>query len=322
MRPLLIRWAANAVLVVTLFTLSADLFLPRLMAVLQPAVVARIVAWILTFGASAPFLWGMLTTYRLGAGAAKYSLRRRGAALMISGFLTVLLLGVVSSEFFPFIVSALLTISGAIAVLLIMRRYIERYYQWFERAFVSGIGQRGKLRGAQTHDHLVPWNGHLAELPVGYGDFFVGKTLLELRLRERFGLNVVVIKRGDREIVAPKASERIFPHDVLLCFATDEELSHLGTELEQRQPALTTGGAPTSYVLRPIKIDAKSAIVGQSIRAAGIREAFDCIIVGIERDGARIQSPKSDLCLNANDLLWVVGDSGRLTQFQAVALAE
>lgn len=320
MRPLLFRWLANAVLVITLFTLSADLIYPQLSWLMSSNALARFIAWLLPFVASAPFLWGMLTTYKPRAtDSPGFQVRRRGGALIFSGLLTIFLLGALSAAFFPARIAAMVTITVALTLLLVLRRYIERYYQWFERSFVAGIGHHKKRSNKKTHDHLVPWDSHLAEIAVGHGPFFAGKTLIELQLRERFGLNVVVIRRGSEEIVAPKATERVFPHDVLLCFATDAELAHLTDEVarvQQGQPVATTA---STYVLRPIKISEDSAFAGRSIRDAGIRESFDCIIVGIERDGARIQSPKSDLKLHPRDLLWVVGETTRMALLQAAA---
>ncbi len=310
MRPLLFRWLANAVLVITLFTLAADLLTPVVDSMIANKSLVPFLSWLVPFVASAPFLWGMLTTYRPTTQQHRRS-RRRGGAMILSGVLTIVLLGVLSGAFFPARIATGVTIVVALALLLVLRRYIERYYLWLERSFVASFGphsnQAMPLKPMPTHDHLVPWDSHLCEIPVGHGSFLVGRTLIELQLREKFGLNVVVIKRGPEEIIAPKATERIFPHDVLLCFASDAELNSLTQELKIQEDAHAEAARNSSYVLRPMRISQDSAFANCTIKETGIREAFDCIIVGIEREGGRIQSPKSDLPLLPDDLLWVVG---------------
>jgi CPA2 family monovalent cation:H+ antiporter-2 len=44
----------------------------------------------------------------------------------------------------------------------------------------------------------------------------------------------------------------------------------------------------------------------KSISESHIREAD--MVVGIERNGKRLLNPESDLILQKNDILWVVGD--------------
>ncbi|MBM4251969.1 MAG: hypothetical protein FJ146_08360 [Deltaproteobacteria bacterium] len=323
MRPLLFRWLANAVLVITLFTLASDLLTPVISGTIANKALVPLVTWLIPFVASAPFLWGMLTTYRPTTLAHRRS-RRRGGAMLISGILTIVLLGMLSSAFFPARIATAVTIGVALALLLVLRRYIERYYQWLERSFVASFGLKSNhgvpLKPVPTHDHLVPWDSHLCEIAVGHGTFLIGRTLMDLQLRERFGLNVVVIKRGPEEIVAPKATERVFPHDVLLCFASDAAIDLLLQELKLQENEHAEAAKVSNYVLRPMRVSQESAFANCSIKETGIREAFDCIIVGIEREGARIQSPKSDLRLLPDDLLWVVGDTARMTQLQLAAV--
>ncbi len=78
--------------------------------------------------------------------------------------------------------------------------------------------------------------GVLEEIPFapGYSIFelrapkvLVGKTLGETDLRRRYGVNVLVIKRGDRLIVNPSAEERIHADDVLLVLGSEERITDL-----------------------------------------------------------------------------------------------
>jgi len=51
---------------------------------------------------------------------------------------------------------------------------------------------------------------------------FVNKTLRELDLRKKYGINVLAIKRGDRVIVNPHGEELIKEDDVLLILGNEE----------------------------------------------------------------------------------------------------
>lgn len=56
---------------------------------------------------------------------------------------------------------------------------------------------------------------------------FFGKSLQELDFRNRFGLNVVIVKRGKRVIISPGPLERIEKGDVIVVIGDAEGISRL-----------------------------------------------------------------------------------------------
>ncbi|EDP75896.1 TrkA family potassium uptake protein [Hydrogenivirga sp. 128-5-R1-1] len=75
--------------------------------------------------------------------------------------------------------------------------------------------------------------GMVAEIPFarGYSIFeieapegLVGRSLKELDLRNRYGVNVLAIKRKDEVVVNPSASERILQKDVLLVLGSEDNI--------------------------------------------------------------------------------------------------
>jgi len=58
-------------------------------------------------------------------------------------------------------------------------------------------------------------------------DSLVGKSLRELDLPKRYGLNVMAIKRGTRVIVSPRAEERIAQDDLLVVIGDAQGISRL-----------------------------------------------------------------------------------------------
>ena len=50
------------------------------------------------------------------------------------------------------------------------------------------------------------------------------------------------------------------------------------------------------------------AFIGKSIRQSQLREKTSGLIVGIEKKGNRILNPESNIILEKNDILWIVGD--------------
>ncbi|GCF92366.1 potassium transporter Trk [Enterococcus florum] len=73
----------------------------------------------------------------------------------------------------------------------------------------------------------------LAEVIVTNKKFY-GKTLQELDFRQRFGLNVVAIRRGNQEpIVAPQAEEIVQQNDHLVVIGRDEDVDYLDEKMNR-----------------------------------------------------------------------------------------
>ena len=55
----------------------------------------------------------------------------------------------------------------------------------------------------------------------------IGKTLADLDLRTKFGVNVMAIKRGENLNVTPGASDRVLEGDILVVMGQNENLDDL-----------------------------------------------------------------------------------------------
>ncbi len=65
---------------------------------------------------------------------------------------------------------------------------------------------------------------HLGIAEIDAGATFVGQTLAALDLRSKFGVNVLVIKRGDQLLVMPELTERVREGDSLVLVGRDDQL--------------------------------------------------------------------------------------------------
>jgi CPA2 family monovalent cation:H+ antiporter-2 len=292
------------VVVLTIFMVTGTKVYPWLADQFEAKEWAQAAGWLLSFALSAPFIWAMVTAFH----------PPQLLAMVVSRVGAGTVLGIFSLEFFSFWILLLITVSLGAIFFFIFRSSFERYYDWFESKFLAGLNQ-GNQGSDPLHGNLVPWDAYLGRVTVESQSPIVGHTLGEVALRERFGMNVVVIQREGRDIVAPRAMERIYPGDVILCFGTDEELERFEIELI-RSRSLSEGHEEVSYGLRSFEVQKDSQVEQKSIRESGLQEQFDSMVVGIERQGQRLRSPKSDLILEEKDLVWVVGSFRQLHRLE------
>ena len=159
---------------------------------------------------------------------------------------------------------------------------------------------------------MSPWDGHMAYFEIAKESNIIGKTLKDLQIREQMGINIASIKRGDIMINIPKRNDRLFPSDEICIIGNDTQVNEFKKYLEQHEIEVPSTSAEAEIVLRQIELKNESYI-GKTIRESKLREKTHGLVVGIEKRGNRILNPESDIVLEKDDILWIVGDKKLLT---------
>lgn len=269
----------------------------------------------LTFMAMAPFLWALAIrrpqrkAYQDLWVNNKYS-RGPLIALEISRIALAVFFVVLSLYQ---LASSWLVLLGAVAIaaaaVILFSRKLQSLYSWIESRFLSNLNERETNEEEAATPHLVPWDAHIARFKVAPDSSVVGQTLSELAVREKFGVSVALIDRGNRSITAPGGHERLYPGDVLSLIGTDEQFSTLQPLIESAPEGQAQQSRHTDISLQRILIDSKSSLMGRSIKDSGIREGATAMVVGLERAGQRLLNPEASTIFQEGDTVWIVGDA-------------
>lgn len=92
-----------------------------------------------------------------------------------------------------------------------------------ERDMAVRVSQNISTPGLLDYLELLP-NVGITEIN---GSAFVGQSLANLNLRADYGINVLVIKRGQELIVMPELTEHIQKDDVLIIIGRDQQITKL-----------------------------------------------------------------------------------------------
>ena len=85
----------------------------------------------------------------------------------------------------------------------------------------------------------------------------------------------------------------------------------------EQQPRVAVGHAErregtdagSEMILRQLRIDANSPFLGKTLKDAGIREKYHCLIVGVERGGETLHAPDVHEPFVEEDVVWIVGEN-------------
>jgi CPA2 family monovalent cation:H+ antiporter-2 len=177
--------------------------------------------------------------------------------------------------------------------------------------FLINFNER-ESKSSNQNAILTPWDTHIATFELNAQSPLVGNTLSESKIRERFGVNIVVIERDDFVINVPGRDTHLYPHDTLSVIGTDEQIGNFETFLESNKQHTKSDNYRTQVSLHHFTLSKKSPLLGKTISSSRIRERTQGLIIGIERNGKRILNPESDLAFNAHDKIWIAGNEKRI----------
>ncbi len=284
--------------------------------------VLRFATAIFTLLLIAPLLWALAIRKIQPAVAARLWEKRyfRGPMLVLQVIRLVIAVVIVGFLIHNIVSStwALVLLGVTILMLLLNFKRLQLVHAWAERRFMSNLNEKEQMDKRQSGEHLTPWDAHITSFSVSPDFKGVGLTLMELQLREEYGVNIAMIKRGTFTIQAPDRQERIYPEDRLFVIGTDEQVLAFKKHLEECSPTPTSlKVAPEDELtLQRLEIAPGAALDGLTIKESEIRERTKGLVVGIERNGSRILNPESGVVLQANDVLWIVGNFKRIKVFE------
>jgi CPA2 family monovalent cation:H+ antiporter-2 len=304
---LLFRWAACGVVMTMIFRLMFKNVAP----IIQTSEVMTLLIAVLV---SSPFIWGMVFASK------KQYLRIRKERSVVKAIIVLSLpvmtaawVVIIASQHFPARNILAITSVFLVVIYFALFKRLESYYKWLEKAFLSSFEEEEKKEVHQLSG-LAPWDSHLVNVIVHPNAIAVNSTLMQANLRSRFGINIVAIQRGMNTIVAPLPNDRILPGDTLVMLGTDEQIDTARPELEIPENIATLFPSTTNYRLRHLRVKLDSPIAGKTIRQSGIREKFHAMVVGIERASNRNINPDTDMKIEPDDVIWIVGEQAKLEE--------
>jgi CPA2 family monovalent cation:H+ antiporter-2 len=327
----------NGILLLAIALLAINFLIPFLNTHIENSLIKSLVGIIVTLGISSPFLWAVMTkrpdntAYKELWLVNKYN---RGPLLVLEvarNIIGVLLIGFWVNTFFSARVALLVAVPIIIIVLFLFSKRIQSFYQRIEGRFLSNLNARERLADEEKvrnetlkkqfnpQSDLSPWDAHMIGLEVNPHAEYIGKTLAELAWREKYGINIAYIKRGDNLIYAPNRFNRLLPFDGVGIIATDDQMLNFKPVFEEASSIEINEKGTEDIILQKVVVDQNNRLKGKTIRGSGIRERTNGLVVGIERDKERILNPDSDTIFEWGDIIWIVGEREKIKGLNEVA---
>lgn len=205
----------------------------------------------------------------------------------------------------------------AIALMILSRGLKQRSIR-LERLFIKNLNSReiqaevtGK-RKPRFEGHLLDRDIHISEFTVPENSSWAGQSLGQIEFRNRFGVHVSSILRGYQRLNIPGGDCIIFPGDQLQVIGNDEQLTQFGRTLDFETIPEDEHIEDREMKLQKFVISSKSKLIGTDLQNSGIRDQYNCMVVGIEEGQQHLTIINPSHVFQAGDIVWMVGEKESL----------
>ena len=219
--------------------------------------------------------------------------------------------------------NALIVCIGAVVVLLMVAsRRIKKRSIVMERLFIHNLRSRdiaAQVNGEKRPlyaGHLLDRDIHISEIEVPEDSTWCGKSLKELHLRERFGIDMSSIRRGSQRLNIPNGDTVIFPGDKLQIIGNDDQIHKFSQTLTSELAPEDVDIEKREMKLRQLIISGGSEFLGKTLIESGIRDKYNCMVVGLEEGRENLTRVLPTRVFEKGDIIWLVGEEADLQKIQ------
>lgn len=318
----------NGIMLLALFLFTSRILMPFFNAIIGIDLITPIIGLVVSMSMAAPFLWALMARRPYNEESKELWLDRnysKGPLLVIEILRIItglIVIGFWVDSLFPTL-ETLIAVPISTSVFYLFSRSIQGLYLKMEGIFLKNLYAREAAEvilkaKLAPKSQLSPWDAHIVDLEVKPEAEYIGKTLFELGWREKYGINIAYIKRGEKLIYTPGRNHKLLPFDKVGILATDEQIKIFKPMFDRVEIVNLGNNEVEDVTLERIVIDENSELKGLSIRNSGIRERTNGLIVGIERNEKRILNPDSTALLEPRDTLWIVGERKKIQKLKEI----
>ena len=218
----------------------------------------------------------------------------------------------------------MITIGVLVVMLIIFSRWVKHRSITLERLFVQNLRSReidGQVHGKKRPlyaDRLLDRDIHIAEFEVPFDSLWMGKSLKQLNLGQKYGVHVSSILRSGWRVNIPDGDFVIFPGDVLQTIGSDEQFYVFREALDCERMGADPEVEKRQMMLRQLVIGGDSPFVGKTLIESGIRDMYSCMVIGLEEGKQNLSAFPPRRKFQEGDIIWVVGEQESLDALLAI----
>lgn len=212
----------------------------------------------------------------------------------------------------------LLLLIAAVVFALSRFGWLKSAYLNMETRFLANLNERQLQEyAAENSAGTMDWVDqrlHVVALPCPESD--VGTDLFTAAWGRLYGVNVIRILRDGKILNMPAGDTVLQKNDVLCLIGENVNLHSFRTgknlKKQENVPTLrefiaAQENTADNLYAYAMPVEKGSGLDGCPIRDSGLRESYDCMILGLQRQSMPILAPDVNMALQVDDLVWLLG---------------
>ena len=215
----------------------------------------------------------------------------------------------------------MISIALAAVALMIISRSLKKRSIKMERLFMQNLRSReivAEVMGRRRplyEGRLLDRDVHISDFTIPEDSLWAGKMLRELEFRNRYGVHISSILRGSQRINIRNGGTILFPGDNIQAIGSDDQLTAfseaLNTELHDKDPEIEK----REMKLHQVVINRNGIFAGKTLRDSGIRDVYNCMVVGLEEGKENLSQMDPSHKLRHGEAIWIVGEQDDIERF-------
>ncbi len=214
-----------------------------------------------------------------------------------------------------------ITISMVAVCFILFSRFTRRMSKEIERTFMFNLTRRDEVMVQEgkemSYAHKLRGRDlHVTQLHLPDSTKWAGHTLAQLKIA-RSGVIVTAIVRNCQRVNIPGGNAMLFPGDIIEVAGDDNGIDAIKQRIEAEviEPSVSSGDV--MQIMRSVVSDG-SALGGLLIKNSGVRESYQCLVIGLEEEDGTLSNVSPDHCISNGDKLWLAGEHTNLVRLNNV----
>lgn len=159
-------------------------------------------------------------------------------------------------------------------------------------------------------------SAYLTEIEVPAGSRFVGRTVVDEQISDRFQLNILEILRGRKRIATDIRNTPLEPEDILIVRGSMADIlafkESYGLLLLSDTKLEDADLSDENSILAEVQLAPNARLAGATLKEIDFRKSFGCFVLALSRPGGVIRDKLAFVPLKPLDTLLVFGPRQRL----------
>ena len=240
--------------------------------------------------------------------------------LLVRSLIALVFLFYICQSLTHFTHALVITIGIVLLVAIVLSRWIKHRSITLERLFILNLRSReieAQVQGKKRplyEGKLLDRDIHIAEFEIPHNSGWMGQTLKQLNLGQKYGVHVSSILRGGWRLNIPDGDYIIFPGDVLQVIGSDEQFTAFREAIENSMLGVDPNLEMREMKLRQMIIGSDSPFIGKTLIESKIRDLYSCMVVGLEEGKESLSPFRPNRKFQEGDIIWVVGEQESLDE--------